>query len=85
MKSDSYAGPALALERWEANEMTSGPFDGATVFSTTMPRGRENLGERITMWLVGHPDLVPVDTVVAQSSGREFHCVTVVVFWRTVR
>jgi hypothetical protein len=65
--------------------MPSGLFDGAAVFSTTMQRGREQLGERISRWLANHPDLVPVDTVVAHSSGREFHCLTVVVFWRRVR
>jgi hypothetical protein len=57
-------------------------FDGVTVFSATMRRSREELGDRITQWLKAHPDRVPVDTFVVLSSGRRFHCHTVVIFWR---
>ena len=67
------------------DDVTPGLFDGARVFATTMQRGREELGERIGRWLANHPELEPVDTVVALSSGREFHCLTIVVFWRRVR
>ncbi len=47
------------------------------VFSCTLARDREQLGERITKWLRQHPELTVVDTVVSQSSDQEFHCLTV--------
>ena len=56
--------------------------DGVTVFSATMRRSREELGDRITQWLKAHPDRVPVEKVVVLSSSRRFHCQTVVIFWR---
>jgi hypothetical protein len=58
-------------------------FDGATVFSATLRRGREELGDRITEWLKAHPERTIVDTVVALSSSRRFHCSTIVIFWRS--
>lgn len=50
------------------------------VFSCTMARDREQLGERITDWLKQHPELTPVDTAVSQSSDQESHCLTVMLF-----
>jgi hypothetical protein len=67
----------MSLARTEANA-----FDGAIVFTSTLRRGREELGDRITEWLKAHPDLAVVDTVVALSSSRRFHCQSIVVFWR---
>jgi hypothetical protein len=57
-------------------------FDGAKVFSATMHRARDELGERITTWLALHPQLAPVDAVVAFSSDSRFHCLSIVVFWK---
>jgi hypothetical protein len=65
--------------------MNDGDFDGAIVFSTTMRRHRDELGDRITRWLGEHPHLVPIDTVVTQTSDVRFHCLTIVVFWRRAR
>jgi hypothetical protein len=58
-------------------------FDGVIVFSATMRRERGELGERITDWLNAHPECVPVDKFVVLTSGRRFHCHTVVIFWRS--
>lgn len=56
-------------------------FDGVKVFSATRAKDREDLGEAITRWLRENPNLRPVDKVVTQSSDREFHCLTVTVFY----
>lgn len=56
-------------------------FDGVKVFSATKAREREGLGERITQWMEDNRDLEIVDTVVTQSSDREFHCLTITVFY----
>lgn len=58
-------------------------IDGVKVFSATKARERVSLGERFTEWLDEHPTLKIVDTVVTQSSDREFHCLTITVFYET--
>ncbi len=61
----------------------SGPmFTGVKVFSATKAKEREELGEAITRWLRSNADLEIVDRVVCQSSDNEFHCYTVVLFYR---
>ncbi len=57
-------------------------FTGVKVFSATKAREREELGETITRWLKGNPELEVVDRVVTQSSDDEFHCLTIVLFYR---
>jgi hypothetical protein len=57
-------------------------FTGVKVFSATKAREREELGETITRWLKSNPELEVVDRVVTQSSDDEFHCLTIVVFYR---
>lgn len=57
-----------------------GGFSAVKVFSTTMAREREQLGERITTWLLGHPELRVVDRVVTQTSDNEYHCLSVTLF-----
>jgi len=57
-------------------------FTGLKVFSTTLARDREQMGETITRWLAAHPQLEVVDREVRQSSDREFHCLTVTIFYR---
>jgi hypothetical protein len=59
------------------------PFHGAKVFAATKAGDREVLGERITDWIRNHPGHEIVDTVVTQSSDREFHCLATTLFWRT--
>lgn len=56
-------------------------FNGVKVFSATKAREREELGETVTRWLAEHPGVEIVDTQVRQSSDREFHCVTIILFY----
>lgn len=57
-------------------------FTGVKVFSTTLARDRENMGESITRWLKDNPGLEIVDKIVTQSSDKEFHCLTITLFFR---
>ena len=57
-------------------------FTGVKVFSTTLARDREALSERITAWLRGNPQLEMVDKLVMQSSDKEFHCLSIILFFR---
>jgi hypothetical protein len=56
-------------------------FTGVEIFSATMARDRAALGDRITAWLSEHRVDV-VDKVVLQSSDSEYHCISVVLFYR---
>lgn len=60
-------------------------FDGVKVFSTTLARDRESMGENITRWLKEHPTFEIVSKEVTQSSDKEFHCLTVALFYREKR
>lgn len=63
-------------------ERAVGVFTGVKVFSATRAKDREELGEVITRWLRANPNLTIVDKVVTQSSDREFHCLTITLFYR---
>ena len=58
-------------------------FTGVKVFSTTLARDRENMGEAITRWLKENATVEIVDKVVTQSSDKEFHCLTITLFYRS--
>ena len=57
-------------------------FTGMKVFSTTLARDREAMGDNITRWLKDHQELEVVDKIVTQSSDKEFHCLTITFFYR---
>jgi hypothetical protein len=57
-------------------------FNGVKVFSATKAKEREELGETITRWLRSNADLEIVDQVVTQSSDNEFHCLSIILFYR---
>ena len=57
-------------------------FTGVKVFSATKAKDREELGESINRWIRDHKDLEIVDRTVTQSSDNEFHCLTVMLFYR---
>ena len=59
-----------------------GGFTGVKVFSATRAKDREELGEVITRWLHANSAYTVVDKVVTQSSDREFHCLTITIFYR---
>ena len=56
-------------------------FDGVKVFSATKVRDRLALGELVSEWLRKHPEYQIVDKIVTQSSDREFHCITITLFY----
>jgi len=56
-------------------------FQGVKVFSATMAKDRQHLGEDITDWLRANPGIDVVDKVVTQSSDSEYHCLSVVFFF----
>ena len=58
------------------------PFTGMKIFSTTLARDREVMGETITRWLNDNAALEIVDKIVTQSSDKEFHCLTITLFYR---
>lgn len=58
------------------------PYTGVKVFSTTKFRERGMLGETITRWIDANPDLQIVDRKVLQSSDREFHCLSIILFYQ---
>lgn len=57
-------------------------FTGMKVFSTTLARDREAMSENITRWLRENPQNEIVDKIVTQSSDKEFHCLTVTLFFK---
>ncbi|MCS6915367.1 MAG: hypothetical protein RMK29_03980 [Myxococcales bacterium] len=57
-------------------------FNGVKVFSATKAREREDLGDNVTRWLRANPNVRVVDKVVTQSSDREFHCLTITLFYQ---
>jgi hypothetical protein len=60
-------------------------FSGVKVFTTTLARDREAMGEHIGRWIAEHPELEVVDKQVTQSSDREFHCLSITFFYRERR
>ena len=59
-----------------------GGYDAVKVFSATKAAEREALGDRVTQWLKDCSDVTVVDTQVRQSSDQQFHCLSIVVFYR---
>ena len=56
-------------------------FTNVKVFSTTLARDREVMGENITKWIAEHgANLQIVDKQVTQSSDKEFHCLSITLF-----
>ena len=60
-------------------------FTGVKVFTTTLARDREAMGESISRWLAEHPELEMVAKNVTQSSDSEFHCLSITLFYRDRR
>lgn len=61
-------------------------YDSVKVFSATKAKEREALGEVMTAWLRRvEGEIEVVDTRVIQSSDQQFHCLTIVVFYRRVQ
>jgi hypothetical protein len=58
-------------------------FEGVKVFSATMQPERDRLGDRVAQWIAEHPKAEVVDYTVSQSSDDGFHCLSIVLFYRT--
>jgi hypothetical protein len=58
-------------------------FSGVKVFSATKAKEREELSDNVTRWLKANADLEIVNKVIRQSSDNEFHCYSLVLFYRT--
>ena len=60
-------------------------FTGVKVFSATKAKEREELGEHVTRWIRDNPHARIIDKIVTQSSDREFHCLTITIFYEDAR
>ena len=60
-------------------------YSGVQVFTATKAHERSELGAEITSWLAAHPGVEVVDTIVRQSSDQQFHCLTIILFYRPAR
>ena len=56
-------------------------YDAVKVFSATKANERVELGTKMSAWL-SENDVEVVDTVVRQSSDNQFHCLSIIVFFR---
>lgn len=52
------------------------------VFSATKSRDREELGERVTEFIRSHHVQEVISAEVLQSSDSEFHCLTIVLWYK---
>lgn len=57
-------------------------FTGVKVFSATKAKEREELSENVNRWIKANTDLEIVDRVVRQSSDNEFHCYSLMLFYK---
>ena len=51
------------------------------VFSATRHSERNDLGERITLWLNQSPSKRVIEVRTLQSSDSEFHCLSIIYFY----
>ena len=63
--------------------ITMSTYNAVKVFTATRAKERESLGEVMSAWLKQMADKIQVvDTKVLQSSDQQFHCLTMIVFYR---
>jgi hypothetical protein len=70
------------LKGGEAGGISLDMFTGVKVFSATKAKEREELSENVSRWLKSNTDLEIVDRVVRQSSDNEFHCYSLLLFYK---
>ena len=58
-------------------------FNAVKVFSATMFKDRDQLGEQVTSWIAANPRNEVTEIRVTQSSDESFHCITMTVFYRS--
>ena len=54
---------------------------GAKVFTAMKAKDRDGLGDVLTQWIHDNPKARIIDKVVTQSSDREFHCLSITIFY----
>ena len=60
-------------------------YNAIKVFTASKAKEREALGEVVTAWIQrNRSDVEVVKTELLQSSDQQFHCLTIVVFYRRV-
>ena len=74
-------GPCTAVRVHALKGEGTVNFTGVKVFSATKAREREDLGEQVTRWIRENPSARIIDKIVTQSSDREFHCLTITLFY----
>jgi hypothetical protein len=58
-------------------------IDGVKVFSATKQKDRDELGETATRWLREKKNSIQlIEKTVTQSSDNEYHCLTIIFFYR---
>lgn len=57
-------------------------FDGMVIFSASKHADREKMGADVTAWRRNNASATITDVRTMQSSDNEFHCVTVVIFYK---
>ena len=58
-------------------------FEAVKVFSATKQKERDELGETVTRWMNDRRDEIEIlEKEVLQSSDSEYHCVTIMLFYR---
>ncbi|MEE2643892.1 MAG: hypothetical protein VYD19_03060 [Myxococcota bacterium] len=58
-------------------------YDAVEVFCATKAKERVSLGATLSRWLEERRgEIEVVDTVVRQSSDHQYHCLSVLVFYR---
>ena len=57
-------------------------FDGMVIFSASKHTDREKMGADVTAWRRNSASATITDVRTMQSSDNEFHCVTVVIFYK---
>jgi hypothetical protein len=72
----------LDLARQGREELEMDAFTSVKVFTATKAKEREELGEEVTRWIEANPGIEIVDKVVQQSSDEQYHCLTIVLFYR---
>ena len=61
----------------------SSRISGLKVFSATLAREREFLGETVTAWITANPQLEILDIIIRQSSDNEYHCLSMTIIYTT--
>ena len=57
-------------------------FDGMVMFSATKHTERKEMGTSVTDWRKANASATIVEVRTLQSSDNEFHCVTIIIFYK---